>query len=668
MEKMLYGAAYYDEYMPYERLDKDIAMMKAAGMNVVRIGESTWSTCEPQDGAFDFSHVTRVIEAMGRAGISVIIGTPTYAIPAWLAKAHPEVMVETAGGRAIYGARQQMDITDPTYRFYAERVIRRMMEECAGYENVIGVQIDNETKSYDTSGPGVQKAFVEYIKERFNGDLDALNAAWGLDYWSNRINTWEDFPDVRGSINNSMTLAFKQFQKKLAADFLLWQRDIVKPYLREDQFITHNMDYNWAGASNGANPKTDVYEAAKAMDIVGTDIYHPSQEHLTGMEIAFGGDMSRSLKQDNYLVLETQAQGFPAWMPYPGQLRLAAYSHAACGANMVEYWHWHTLHNACETYWRGVLSQDFKENETYKACCQVGAEWERIGDRIVNLKKENKVAVLLSSRAQSALDWFADMGVAQQDFRYNDVLMPIYRQLYNMNLECDLIWEQNAAERMSAYDLVIIPALYAAGQDLLDAIAGYVEAGGHILGTFKTAFSDQDAKVWPDEAPHTLAEVFGISYSHITIPENVELRSHTFETGRRHAEHFMELLKLQGARALISYKHHAWGGYAAVTRNSYGSGTATYIGCGLPDDLLAQVLSDTAEDAGLKLPGVQFPVIIRRGTNALGEELTYIFNYSWGEKFYTAERPATELLTGCRICSGDRIPIDDWSLAILVSE
>ena len=32
MKKLLFGAAYYDEYMPYDRLDKDIEMMKKAGI------------------------------------------------------------------------------------------------------------------------------------------------------------------------------------------------------------------------------------------------------------------------------------------------------------------------------------------------------------------------------------------------------------------------------------------------------------------------------------------------------------------------------------------------------------------------------------------------------------------------------------------------------------
>ena len=127
MNKLLYGVAYYDEYMPYDRLDKDIQMMKAAGINVVRIGESTWSTMEPQPGVFDTSHLTRVIEAMQAADISVILGTPTYAIPSWLARAYPEILAVTEKGKELYGRRQNMDITHPAYLFHAERIIRKMI-------------------------------------------------------------------------------------------------------------------------------------------------------------------------------------------------------------------------------------------------------------------------------------------------------------------------------------------------------------------------------------------------------------------------------------------------------------------------------------------------------------------------------------------------------------
>ena len=132
MKEILFGAAYYDEYMPCERLREDIQMMKKAGINTVRIAESTWSTCEPQEGVFDFSHVEKVMDAMEEAGIHVIIGTPTYAIPTWMVKSHPDVLAETVNGRGIYGARQIMDITHPVFRFYAERVIRITKQSIMG--------------------------------------------------------------------------------------------------------------------------------------------------------------------------------------------------------------------------------------------------------------------------------------------------------------------------------------------------------------------------------------------------------------------------------------------------------------------------------------------------------------------------------------------------------
>ena len=668
-QHLLYGAAYYDEYMPYDRLDQDIAMLKAAGMNVVRIGESTWSTCEPQEGVFDFHHVTRVIEAMGKAGISVIIGTPTYAIPTWMEKSYPDVLATTHRGHGIYGARQIMDITHPVYLYYAERVIRKMMETCAHYDNVIGVQLDNETKAYDTAGPNVQRAFVKYEREKFHDDLEALNQAYGLDYWSNRINAWEDFPDVRGTINGSLGAEFSRFQRKIAADFLMWQRKIVEPYLREDQFITHNTDFNWIGYSYGLNGEVDVYEDAKAMTVVGTDIYHPSQDQLTGMEIAFGGDLTRSVKNDNYLVLETECQGFPQWIPYDGQLRLQAYSHVAEGANMVEYWHWHSIHNSFETYWKGVLSHDFKENETYKACKVIGKEWQSFGDHLVNLQKHNRAAILVSNTALKALDWFSiNHGVYgdPDGFYYNDVLMGLYQQMYRMNLECDFIFPQNAEEMIGNYDLVVIPAMYAESQKLLDTIEHYVAEGGHILMTFKSAFADENVKVWSDEAPHTLAKVIGASYSHVTIPQNVGLQSDVLNVEGEKAERVMELVNPDGCETLVSYVHPSWGRFAAVTRNAYGKGEAMYLGCYGSDTFLASVIRKAAEDAGIELPKEQFPLIVRRGENGDGRKITYLMNYSAKEQKISCPADGTELTGGMNaVQKGQELALQPWNLLII---
>ncbi len=688
MDKLLYGVAYYDEYMPVERLDEDIKMMKKAGINVVRIGESTWSTFEVQEGEFDFSHLDKVMDAMGKAGISVILATPTYAVPTWMVKSYPDVIATTDKGRGIYGARQLMDITNPTYLFYAERAIRRMMEHCAAHPSVIGVQLDNETKAYGTAGPNVQERFVKYIRNKFgkmlmdapelyNGMpegykgvseddiLDYVNYEFGFDYWSNRINAWEDFPDVRGTINGSFKGEFRRFQRLLVTEFLLWQAGIVRGFLRDDQFITHNTDFSWNGYSYGINRETDVCDNAQALDIVGTDIYHPAQDGLTGMTIAFGGDVSRSLKKDNYIVLETEAQGFPGWLPYDGQLRLQAYSHLASGADMVEYWHWHSLHNSFETYWKGVLSQDFKENDTYRAVCVTGNEWERIGEHLLHLKKDNKAAILVSQESLTALDCFP-IDEAQK-MGYNDVLMEVYDCLYKMNVECDFMWPQQK-ERLKDYDLVVIPALYSASQELLDAIDSYIKEGGHAFMTFKSSFTDEHIKVWHDEAPHKLAKAFGISFSLFSWPHGVSLRSESFDISEDNKEvmDFMELLEPDGARVLISYDHQSFGRYAALTRNSYGRGSATYLGCNVSEDILHQVLSDVVKDAGIELnENFAFPLIHRKGLNTKGKMIHYFMNYSGKELGFTPEINGIELISGQSVDDRQKITLKAWDLAII---
>ena len=649
--------------------------MKKAGINTVRIAESTWSTCEPQPGVFDFSHVERVMDAMEEAGINVIIGTPTYAVPTWMVKAHPDVLAETVRGRGIYGARQIMDITHPVYLFYAERVIRELMKLTAHRKCVIGFQLDNETKYYGTAGKNVQEQFVKYIREKFHDDLDALNYEFGLDYWSNRINAWEDFPDVRGTINGSLGAEFEKFQRTLVDKFLGWQADIVNEYRREDQFVTHNLDFEWRGYSYGIQPYVNHLHASQCLTIAGTDIYHPTQDDLTGVEIAFGGDLIRSLKQDNYLVIETEAQGFPGWTPYKGQLRLQAYSHLASGANSVMYWHWHSIHNACETYWKGILSHDFQENATYREACIIGNEFARLGKHLVNLKKKNEVAVLVSNEALTALNWFRIQeqapGADAKSIYYNDVMRWMYDTLYHMNIECDFIWPES--ENLEQYKAIVVPALYAAPDELLIRLKQYVENGGTLIASFKTAFANENVKVSHEVQPHILSNCFGVHYDQFTFPKNVGLTGEvipekTDQKGNAHpaANVFMELLVSEGAEVLASYEHYNWKDYAAITRNHYGKGQAVYIGCMTDEETLKSVYKAVLPEADVEIPEYHYPIIVRKGLNDLGKTVCYFLNYSGMELEMPYDyKNGIELLENTAVENGTALQMPAWGVKIV---
>lgn len=692
IDHILFGAAYYDEYMPDDRLDRDIEMMLRAHINVVRIGESTWSTMEPQPGVFDFSSIDRVIKAMGEAGIDVIVGTPTYAVPTWLVKMYPDVLAQTHQGRQWYGHRQIMDISNPAYRFHAERAIRAMISHVAGKDAVIGYQLDNETKHYDVVSPDVQEMFVKWLRAEFNDDLDRLNADLGLDYWSNRINAWEDFPDIRGTINGSLDAMYQRFLRGMVADFLGWQADIVHEYARPDQFITQNFDLAWRGYSFGLQPQADDFLSSKKLDMAGIDIYHPSESALTGREIAFGGDLARSFKGgQNYLLLETQAQGQNGWLPYPGQLRLQGYSHLASGSDSIMYWHWHSEHNSFETYWKGLLSQDFEPNVTYEEAAGLGEELSVIGGKLVNLAKRNSVAIVVSNESLTALREFTietgfpdprqhEMQQEHQD--YNDILRWVYDALFALNIECDFITPDIDRSTLERYTMVVAPALYSVDERFLSMLRTYVDGGGNLVATFKSFFADGKLKVWADRQPHGMTDVFGLTYNRFTLPDGVDLDwvkrnepgARSGQASVSKASLFMELLQPDNSEDVLArYGHPAWKDFAAVTRHRYGHGRAWWIGTKLGEEELRRLFGVIAQEAGLW----QWPqelgcgLTVRRGQNQDGHTIDYLLNYSGQDVTCQSPVTGTDLLGSIRgsgprtVSSGDTITIKPWDLLIL---
>lgn len=674
-DTILYGAAYYDEYMPCERLAEDMQLIKDAGMNVIRIAESTWATMEPQRGQFNFRHIDRVLDAAEKYGLKVIVGTPTYAVPAWLAKECPDVlmvpeppMVTCAPvpdmGPELYGRRQNMDIGHPFYRKCAEEMICALMEHVSNRECIIGYQLDNETKYYGNVNKRVQKDFVAWLKEKY-GSLDEINRVFGLNYWSNRINSWEEFPDVRGTINGSLATAFDEFRRGTVREFLAWQSALVSKYLHKGQFITQNFDYDWRGWSFGIQPQVDHFKCADTVSLAGVDIYHPTQAALTGAEIAFGGDVSRSLKKSNYLVIETEAHGFPQWTPYPGQLRLQAFSHMASGACGVMYWHWHSLHNSLESYWRGVLPHDLQPGRIYRESQKVGKELAKLSSHLQGFSKKNRVAVLVSNEALSALEHYLIGDVlGSHTFKYNDVMRWLYDALYRNNIECDFL--PATTRDFSNYELLVVPALYTASEALIEALKKYVADGGHLLSTFKTAYTDENVQIYHDAQPHNLTDVFGLSYQEFTDTPGMKLQGIDSLAGAE-CSVWEELLKPSTATVLAAYDNPAWKGYAAVTENNYGKGKAWYLGCYFSQANMDKFVRSVIAKA---LPDIcpyeeVFPLIIRSGNNAAGNKLTYYLNYSdKAQELRYIGNKAVELTGNRELKAGEMLTLEPWGVQI----
>jgi beta-galactosidase len=680
---VLYGAAYYNEYMPgdqNQRLDKDIVLMKAAGLNVVRMGESTWSLWEPEDGRFEYAWMDHIVDAMSKAGIKVILGTPTYSIPAWMAHQHPEILADRIpggafGGKAVpatYGMRQNMDTDSVAYRFYAERMIRHIVAHYKDNPAVIGWQIDNETASYDAANRDVFIGFQHHLEKKF-GTPENLSKAWFLNYWGENIHKWEDLPARDGAQSTGYKLEWSRWSQMRVTDFLHWQAELVRECAGSRQFVT--TDY-------GGMMKRDVNEnaVADALDIVADNIYHMvSQDHYDGATQSIQGDFSRSLKHANYLVTETNAQSTDwtsafQYPPYDGQLRENVYTHLSNGANMVEYWHWASIHANQETYWKGILSHDLEPNRVYAEMSRTAHELEKIGPHIVGLRIHSDVAILWSRDSDNAIGFmpFTSSGpqwsFAGASADYRSLVEQIHRSLYDLNMGTDFVFPET--QDFSQYKVLIVPALYIADDALLQRISDYVKGGGHVVMTFKSGFANEDSAVRWVRAPGPLREAAGFSYQEFSnLEKPLALKDDPYHAGAdNQVRYWAEFLMPEHAKALAYYDHPFFGKWPAITENQYGKGTLLYEGTYLSDALQTAILRDVLTRAGLTGPDQNAPARVRvqHGVNRMGKKIHYYFNYSAAEQRANYSYEAgTSLMDGRAVNHGETLTLGPWDLAIV---
>jgi beta-galactosidase len=662
MDTVLYGAAYYPEYMPYDRLDQDVGLMQKAGITVVRIGESSWGLWEPEDGKFEFAWMDRAVEKLHAAGIRIILGTPTYSIPAWLYKEHPEILITRLGGQTIgYGMRQNTDLLNPTYRFYCERVIRKILEHYKSNPAIIGFQIDNETSSGGVANHDVQVGFEEYLKSKFK-TVDVLNKIWGLNYWGQRLNDWTELPPRDGILNPGWKLEWERYSQWLTTDFLAWQAGIVNEYKRPDQFITHD----FAGPPR---PEVNESDVARSLDIAAANPYHGTQDEFDGEASSLAGDYVRSLKGTNYLITETNAEAigwdskgqFP---PYDGQLRQDVYTHVSSGANMVEYWHWHSIHYGQETYWKGILGHDLIPGRMYDEMSRTARELQRIGPEIVDIQKKNQVAILYSDDSYYGIEFMPFSNRSN----YRTIMRQMYSALYRANIGIDFVFPGSA--NLSDYKLVLVPPLYIADDGLLNRLTEYVKNGGNLVVTFKSGFCNEFSTVRWEMAPGPLRDAAGMHYQEFSnLRESLELKDDPFHAGTENkVSDWAEMLILDTAQPLAYYDHPFFGKYPAIARNAFGKGTLTYEGTVLSGKLQDAVLLDVLKQAGLTGPDQGLPgsVRVKHGVNAKGKAVHYYFNYSSApQTFIYSYSAGTELLSGHAVSRGQTFSLKPWDVAIL---
>ncbi|MFJ9707281.1 beta-galactosidase [Streptomyces sp. NPDC101234] len=694
--RVLFGAAYYAEYQRGERVTEDFDRMAAAGFSVIRVGESVWSTWEPEDGRFDVDWLQPVLDHAHARGIHVILGTPTYAVPPWLARKYPEIAGETAGGERVgWGARQEADFTHAAFRFHAERVIRVIMDRYAAHPAVIGVQVDNEPGFHLLHNHGVFQRFVDHLRHRYR-DVETLNKEWGLVYWSHRLSDWSDLWRPDGNAQPQYDLAWRRFQAEQTAEFIRWQADIVRGYTEPGQFVTTCIAYQL--------PAMDDELTSRELDITSGNAYygmqdalllpqpHPTERHwfTTGVPaLHLTADRMYASRQAPFLVTETVALSVndsghikPA---YDGQWRQAAWALVARGATMIEYWQWNTLRFGAETYWGGVLPHSEVPGRAYREIAALGAEFEAAGETVADLTPHSDVVLLYSTASKWLMEKqppLADAHGAPDRHAYREIFDAFYRGAFDARLQARLVHDHqilhgapgqehpDPARFAAQHPLLVAAGAQVTERPLLDWLTAYAAAGGHLVLGPRTGYTDEEGRARAEVAPPVLSGPAGAVYGEYSnldgdVPLTAVPDSGLRLTKDATATRWADGLLATDAQVLAGYQHPHFGQFAAATTRPHGEGRITCVGT-LPNPSFARALFEWARPTAALWGELPQSVTVNSATNKGGRRVHVLHNWAWKPQTVTAPVDLEDVLAARKFRAGDAIELGPWDVVVTV--
>lgn len=649
------GAAFYQEYLPNRtELSRHFTLMREAGLTSIRVGESVWSTWEPNDGEFNLEWLAPVLDAACEHSIGVILGTPTYAVPPWLARKHPEFAITRVdGGTVRWGARQEVDFTSPGFRRYAERIIRAVLGRYGDHAAVVGVQLDNEPGLHLIANDHVVAGFRRRLRETYK-TVGALNDAWQLDHWSHRISEWDDLWTPGGNTTPAYDLAWRRYQADLTTDFISWQAGIAREIVPPERFVTTCIAYNRAAVDDVAlgneldvvsgNAYLDVQDA---LDINAASEHGPDFWYTTSPAGLFQqADRMRSSQGGRFLVTETGATSIAGshlnFPPYDGQLAQIAWALVARGAGLIEYWHWHTLHSGAEQTWGGILGHDLEPGRIYAEVAAIGAAFEVAGSSVAGLIPQEDIGILFSRESRWAMQFQPPLTVGstrQADrWSYDRTLSRFAEAALEANLQAGVVAVEQlttAEELLERFPVLVVAAASVLADDAAAILCQYALLGGRVVLGIRTGAADELGRARVSTLPGPFREIAGVRIresSNLRAP--VPLTTVAGDSDGGEAEAWADAIELEGATELLRYQHPHFGRWAAAAEHNAGKGIVLTIGT-LPDRAtLATLLgklsegSDRGRTSALVVPNPPHSVSIHGARNARGDTVWLLHNWS----------------------------------------
>lgn len=582
------GTCYYPEQWDKSLWPEDLDRMLAAGIHVIRIAEFAWNKFEPREGEYDFAFFDEFLELVQEKGMKVIFCTPTATPPAWLSTKYPEILnADQDGNLYRHGNRRHYNYNSPIYREFIAKLTEQLGAHYGSHPAIIGWQLDNELncETAQFCSESDTKAFRKFLQDKY-GSLNALNDAWGTVFWNQTYTDWEEVDVPRRTLHDAANphrvLDYIRFVSDSTCSFAKLQADILRKYIKEDDFIT----------TNGIFGRIDYQRMLKeSLDFITYDSY---PDFAYGLDDYDEKDLfkdrwwSKNLTEVRAIspvfgIMEQQS-GADGWnnrleapTPKPGQLTLWTMQSIAHGADFISYFRWRTSIMGTEIYWHGILDYSGRENRRLKEVKTVYEKFEKL-QAVAGAEYTARVGILRDYDNNWDTDydnWHRRVEKVSQD--------SLFLALQQLHAPFNYVYlrEDMNPEELKKYEVLFYPHATILTGERMALLEKYVSAGGKLVMGCRTGYKDMTGKCVMDYLPGLASKVTGTDipeYSFVS-PEDGHVYV-DWDGEKMEAAVFNDILAPAGESAEIlgTYRNSYYAGEPALIRNRFGRGEAYYFG------------------------------------------------------------------------------------------
>ncbi len=600
-------------------LEEDVRLMRLAGCNVMSLAIFAWAALEPQEGRYDFAWLDATFERLHRAGIRMILATPSGARPAWMSRRYPEVLRVGADRRRIlHGMRHNHCLTSPLYRTKVAAIDRALADRYGRHPALLLWHLSNEYGG-ECHCELCQEAFRGWLRQRYGGDLDRLNRAWWSSFWSHTYTAWEQIesPAPHGErATHGLALDWRRFVTAQTVDFMRQEIEAVRSASPAVPVTTNLM---------GTYTGLDYWRLAPHLDVVSWDNYpcwhgvgdipggrgrwdRGGSDWRLAADIAFVHDLNRSLKAGRPFLMMESTPSVTNWssvskLKRPGMHLLSSLQAVAHGSDSVQYFQWRKGRGGSEKFHGAVVDHEGSEHtRVFADVASVGRSLARLA-AVAGSSVPAQAAVVYDWENRWAID---EAQGPRNDGRkgYEETCKEHYRALWKRGIPLDVVNEEASFE---GYRLLVAPMLYMVRPGVAQRLEQFVRGGGTLACTYMSGWVDESDLCFTGGFPGPLRKLLGIWAEEIDALYPGERNSVVCEAGNAlglrgpyEARELCELVHLEGARSLASYGQDFYAGRPALTVNAVGSGQAWYMASRNDQRFLDDLYGALARQLGLR--------------------------------------------------------------------